>query len=46
MTDCKCGHYKLNHKKIGKVWIGQCAGQTGCAGHEPCRCKNFKEDKR
>lgn len=42
MTDCICGHYKLNHKYVNGRWTGKCAGQTGCAGHEPCRCKEFR----
>lgn len=44
--DCVCGHYRTNHKTVkGNKWIGKCKGQTGCAGHEPCRCKKFREAK-
>ena len=40
--DCVCGHYKRNHDNVkGKRWSGKCQGQTGCAGHEPCKCKAF-----
>lgn len=41
--DCICGHYRTNHKTVnGEKWVGKCKGQTGCAGHEPCRCKKFR----
>jgi len=51
MKDCICGHYKTNHERQRDTmrYDGKCRGESGCYGHVPCKCKEFrltKEDER